>query len=206
MKPIRILLADDHSLMRIGLAALFAAEKGLTVVGEADNGESAVSLARKLHPDIVIMDLSMPVLNGSKATKTLKTECPDVHVLILTSYGTSQDLVDAIRNGADGALLKDTPADDLVTAVRDIVAGERVIPETISAFLAENQENKKLTERQTAVLQSVANGFSDREIALQFDMTVAGAKRHMRNIFAKIGATNRTEAAAIALRKHLLKI
>ena len=206
MKKIRILLADDHAIMRLGLSTLIGVEKDMEVLGEAESGDEAVQLTLQTKPDVIIMDLMMPGLSGAEATKLIHEKLPTSRILILTSFGSSQDLIDAIENGATGALLKDTAMGSLVDAIRAISNGTTVISEPISQLLAESAESSKLTDRQKEVLTSVVRGLSDKEIAAQFDMTISGAKHHMRNIFAKIGAANRTEAVAIALRKHLLKI
>jgi len=204
MKKLRILLADDHCLMRMGLKSLIATEPDMTVVGEAGDGEAAVRLARDLKPDVVVMDLMMPTMSGAEAAGLIRSECPSAHVLILTSYGTAQELLDALDNGADGVLLKDTATDDLTEAIRKVSDGEQVMPDVIAQFVEDNREFRQLTQRQRDMLHAVTRGLSDREIATMMNLSVSGVKHHMRNIFAKIGAANRAEAVAIALRKHLL--
>ena len=129
--PIRIMLADDHMLMRMGLSTLIDCEDDMKIVGEAKNGRQAVELAHALKPDIIIMDLMMPELSGAEATKLIHDAYPEIKIMVLTSFGTSKEMSDAITNGADGALMKDTAADELIKAIRAIVAGERIIPERL---------------------------------------------------------------------------
>lgn len=206
MNKIRILLADDHPFLRLGLKSRIAVEPDLSVVGEADNGEDAVQAVARLEPDIVVMDLMMPVLSGTEATKRIHTEHPEIRILVLTSFGSSRDLVEALDAGASGALLKDSSMDDFIAALRTIARGERFLSPEISQILRESETTPKLTDRQLEILESAVRGFTDREIAEQFGITQSGAKHHMRSIFAKLGAANRSEAIGIALRKHLLKI
>ena len=125
---IRIMLADDHMLMRMGLSTLIDCEEDMKIVGEAKNGRQAVELAHALKPDIIIMDLMMPELSGAEATKLIHDAYPEIKIMVLTSFGTSKEMSDAIMNGADGALMKDTAADELIGAIRSIVAGKRLIP------------------------------------------------------------------------------
>lgn len=206
MRKIRVLLADDHAIMRLGLATLIGVEQDMEVICEAASGDEAIQRALETKPDVIIMDLMMPGLPGAEATRIIHEKLPASRILILTSFGTSQDLVDAMNCGAAGALLKDAAMDALVEAIRSVSNGSTVISEPISQLLAESETSNKLTDRQKEVLSSVVRGLSDKEIASQFDMTISGAKHHMRNIFTKLGASNRSEAVGIALKKHLLKI
>lgn len=206
MHKITILLADDHPFLRLGLATRIAAERDMLIVGEAETGEEAIRAAARLSPDVVVMDLTMPGMSGVEATRAICRARPATRVLILTSFSTSHDLFEALRNGATGAFLKDAAMDDLIGAIRRVANGERLVSPEVERLLREEEaEAPSLTERQRDVLESAARGLSDREIALQFGMTHSGAKHHMRAIFAKLGAANRAEAIGIALRKHLLK-
>lgn len=200
----RIIIADDHALMRIGLVSLIVCEKDLSVVGEASNGEEAVRLADELKPDVAVLDLMMPVLSGAEAVRRIRQAHPETHVVILTSYGTSAEMAAAIRNGADAALLKDLPADDFIAALRAVARGQKVIPAEI--LRAAEEMSHPLTERQLAILAAMTKGFSNPEIACQFGITAAGVKKQATSIFAKLGASNRQEAIAIALRKQLVKV
>ena len=203
MPKIRILLADDHPFLRLGLSTLIAVEKDMTLVGEAENGEEAIRAVERLEPDVVIMDLLMPTLSGAEATKAICRDHPATRVLVLTSFGASHDLGEAMRNGATGALLKDAAMDDFVNAIRRVAQGETCISPEVLQLLREEDGTPPLTQRQLDVLESAMRGLSDREIAIQFGMTHSGAKHHMRAIFAKLGAANRSEAIGIAMRRHL---
>lgn len=206
MKPIRILIADDHSLMRFGLSSLIASEAGMSVVGEAEDGEAAVALARKVNPDVIIMDLMMPRKNGAEATRLIHEFLPDAKILILTSYGSSDELIQAVANGARGALLKDTAMDDLITAIRKVAAGKKSFPVHLQEFLSSETPPAELTDRQKDILTSVTRGLTNCDIAKQFGISEIGVKKHLSAIFEKLGVANRSEAVALALRKHLLDI
>ena len=206
MRKTRILLADDHMLMRMGLSALITSEKDMEVVGEAENGLQAVELALSLKPDIVIMDLMMPELSGAAATQRIHDADPAIKIMILTTFGTSAEMAQAIANGAVGALMKDTATDDLVSAIRAIVAGKRVIPARLQKLVEEDNPLFSLSDRQLEILTSVARGLSNAEIARQFNLSEITIKKHLSAIFEHLGVSNRTEAAALALRKQLLKV
>ena len=205
MSKTRILIADDHSLMRVGLASLIKVTKDLETVGEADNGLQAVELVRKLHPDVVIMDLMMPELDGAEATKIIHTEFPDVKIIILTSYGTSVEMSRAITNGASGTLMKDTATADFIKTIRTVVSGDNVISAHLLRMAKEDTSTQQLTDRQLEMLTYAVKGLSYPEIAKQLSVTVITVKKTMQVIFAKIGAANRAEAISIAYQKHLLK-
>jgi DNA-binding NarL/FixJ family response regulator len=206
MQPIRILIADDHAIIRMGLASLLGTQKDIEVVGEAEDGEVAVTKASKLIPDIVIMDLMMPKKDGVAATKEIHKSFPNIKILILTSYGTSDGIAHALAAGASGALMKSTEFAEFVTAIRKIAIGERVIAPEISRQLAEDPPVPMLTQRQTEILLSITRGLTNSDIAKQFGIREDSVKEHTSTIFAKLGASNRSEAVAIALRKHLLKM
>ena len=202
----RILIADDHALLRMGLASLIGYQKDLEVVGEAKNGVEAVRLAADLKPDLVIMDLMMPDMNGAEATRRIHENDPKTRILILTSFGDSIDVVQALDNGASGVVLKDTPNDTLLNVMRNVARGHTFVQPEIRQILDESPEKTILTPRQQEILHSAARGLSTEDIAKQFDISVDGVKKHFMAIFAKLNAATRSEAVAIALRKHLLKI
>ena len=206
MKKIRILLVDDHTIMRMGLATLLESEPGMCVIGEAENGKAAVRLARELKPDIVIMDLMMPVMSGAEATRLIREENPNVRVVILTTFGSSADLALAVRNGAAATLLKDTETTNLVAVLRRVNDGKQAIPANVRAMLDDSVTSTDLTPRQQDILHSVTRGLSNADIAKQLGISEIGVKKHLQTIFTKLGAATRAEAAAIALRKQLLKI
>ena len=206
MSKTTILIADDHSILRMGLTAMLNVRKDMKVVGEAVNGLQAVDLAKKLRPDVVIMDLMMPELDGADATRRILEIHPDTKVIILTSFGNSADLLRAIRNGAVGIQLKEDDKGLLLDAIRKVTRGETCIPGDLLEQANGDNELSPLTERQSAILHSVSRGLTNKDIAQIFGITEVGVKKHLKRILAKIGASTRTEAVAIALKKHLLKI
>ena len=207
MKPnkIRILLADDHSLVRMGLASLLGYQSDLEVVGEAEDGQKAVKLAETLKPDLVIMDLMMPVLGGAEATAKIRSRLPGTQILVLTSFGTSAEVVRAVRNGATGVFLKDAPNEDLLVAIRDAAAGIEVFSRDVRQLIASSADLPDLTPRQLEMLAAAAQGLTTEAIAARQKISVDGVKKHFSAIFHKLGASSRSEAVAIGLRKHLLK-
>ena len=206
MKKIRVLIADDHTIVRIGLATLLNAEKDIEVVGEAKNGDMAVKEALRVIPDVIVMDLMMPIKDGAAATAEIREKLPTAKVIILTTFGASDGIAHALEAGAAGALMK--TADDalIVSTVRDVVAGRTVISPDIRRLMAEDPPVPNLTERQAEVLHSMTRGLTNRDIAKQLGIRQDRVDEHVAAIFKKIGAANRAEAVAIALRKHLLKI
>ena len=203
---IRVLIADDHTIVRIGLRTLLGAEKDIEVVGEAKNGEMAVKEALRLRPDVVIMDLMMPKMDGAEATAVLHEKLPETKVIILTTFGSSDGIAHAIESGAAGALMKTADDAALISTIRSVAGGKTVISPDIKRLLAEDPPIPVLTTRQAEVLQSMMRGLTNRDIAKQLGIRQDGVNEHVAAILTKIGAANRTEAVAIALRKHLLKL
>ncbi len=206
MSKIRLLLADDHMLMRMGISTLVSTAKDMTVVGEARNGREAVELAGSLSPDVVIMDLMMPEMSGGEATKAIHEAHPGIKIVILTTYGTSAELATAVTNGAVGVLLKDKVEMDLLNTIRFVVEGNQVIPTRLLAQIEEDRAMGKLTDRQMEILASVAEGQSNADIALQFGLSEITVKKHLSAIFERLGVANRSEAVALAFRKQMLKV
>ena len=206
MSKTRILIVDDHALMRMGLRSMLDMQSDMEVVGEAGNGQKAIDLAKSLTPDIIIMDLMMPKVNGAEATKAILDALPGTKIIILTSFGNSADLARAISNGAVGVQMKDAPTEALLKAIRKVMRGETAIPPD---FLKDGELESaaiQLTEKQSEILQSVVRGYANKDIAKQFGISEAGVKKHLRLIFAKLGAANRSEAVGIALHKQMLKL
>jgi len=203
---ITILLADDHTVVRAGLKAILGFEKDFLIVGEASNGLEAVKKAKELTPDIVIMDLMMPKLGGAEATAQITSALPQTHVLILTTYGSAEDITRALEAGATGALMKTATNDQLANALRKVAAGGKVLSTEIAKSIKLSPPVADLTPRQLEILQSVTRGLTNEDIAKLFDITASAVKQHLSTIFSKLGAASRSEAVAIALRKHLLKI
>ena len=206
MKKIKILIADDHMIVRLGLADLFSHEIDMQVLGEAVDGLQAVDMAQKLHPDVIVMDLMMPGLDGVGATRKIKELSPDTRILILTSYSTSDGIAHALDADADGAVLKTSDDASMLTAIRTIAAGERFVSTEIQNLLAVDPPAKELSPRQKDVLDSMIRGLTNKNIAEQLGIGEGRVEAHINAIFSKINAANRAEAVAIALRKQLLKI
>ena len=206
MKPVSVLLVDDHALIRRGLADLIRYESDLKVAGEAANGQEAVEAARKLNPDVIVMDLMMPEMDGVEATRRIKAERPDSRILILTTFGTSADVARAMAAGASGAIMKDAETDDQLAAIRAVAAGGKAFSPGIEKALNELQPTPDLTDRQLLILESVTRGLTNRDIATMLGISADAVKQHLAAIFSKLGAANRSEAIYIALRKHLLKL
>ena len=205
-EKIRLLIADDHTIVRAGLAALLGTEKDIEVVGEAKNGLEAVRETAKLAPDVVIMDLMMPKMDGVAATAEIVRSAPDVKVILLTTFGTSDGIANALRAGARGAILKNADNRQLAAAVRKVAAGGEYVSPEIRQQLSVDPPIPDLTPRQKDVLAYLVRGFTDRDIARQFGIRQDGVNDHVSAILQKLGAANRAEAVAIALRKQLLKM
>jgi len=200
----KILIVDDHALIRRGLADLLRYEKDLVVVGEASDGEAAVAAATELEPDVVVMDLVMPVMDGVEATRRIKAVLPEAKILILTTFGTSVDVAHAIAAGASGAIMKDASMEDQLNAIRTVASGGKVLSPEIAKAVQE-EPLPELTERQLVILESAARGLTNKDIATMLEISVDAVKQHLAAICVKLNAANRVEAVAIALRKHLLK-
>ena len=203
-KTIRILIADDHAIVRDGLAAIISFQRDLAVVGQAVNGRDAVEQTGSLNPDVVLLDLQMPLMNGVEAAAEIHRIRPDAKILILTTFGNSANLIRAFENGATGAITKSTQKEELFTAIRKVAAGERVISPEIQETLREDTSTIVLTLRQREILESLCRGLTNHDISEQFGISLAGVKVHLVTLFRKLGAANRAEAVAIALKKHLL--
>jgi DNA-binding NarL/FixJ family response regulator len=205
MKNIRVIIADDHAIVRHGLSALLNTETGIEVVGEAKNGNEAVTLAKALSPDVVIMDIVMPRKDGVEATAEIRTAAPNAKIVVLTSFGTSDKISSAINAGASGALLKTVEDKELISAIRTVANGGRVISSDVKKLILSDPPAPELTPRQLEILQSMARGLTNRDIARMCGIRTDGVNNHVIAILAKLGAANRTEAVAIALRKQLIR-
>ena len=203
---IRVLIADDHTIVRAGLAALLGTERDLEIVGQAKNGVEAVRETLRLSPDVVIMDLMMPKKDGVEATAEIAAKAPTAKVILLTTFGTSDGIAHALQNGARGAILKNADNAQLASAIRKVAAGGQYLSPEIRQQLAADPPLPDLTPRQMEILSSMVRGLTDRDIARQLGIRQDGVNDHVSAILQKLNAANRTEAVAVALRKHLLKI
>lgn len=205
MKQTRVLIVDDHAILRMGLASLINAKRDLCVIGEAEDGASALAVARKTKPDVIIMDLMMPDMDGAETTRQLMDENPSARILILTSFGTSDALRQALDAGALGAIMKSAPFTELYGAIRAVAEGRRSVCEEIDRILSTEQTIPRLSPRQREILGALARGLSNADIAQSLKIGKDVVKLHVNALMQKLDAANRTEAVAIAYRKHLLK-
>ena len=208
----RVLVADDHSLFRDGIVSLLEAA-GFEVVGQVGDGREALTETRRLNPDVVLLDISMPEMNGLEALRHLREESPDVHVVMLTVSDDDADLLEAIQAGASGYLLKSLSAEAFIELLQGLERGEAAISGVTTARLikgigtrtvSKNEPFEKLTERELGLLRLVADGLSNRAIARELSISENTVKYHMKNIFQKLNAQNRTEAVTIALQTGIL--
>jgi DNA-binding NarL/FixJ family response regulator len=213
-RPICILIVDDHTVVRDGLKALISAEPGMKVIGEAGDGLEAVSLARDLQPDVVLLDLVMPRMDGVQATLEIKKVYAQARILVLTSFSEDHMVVSAIRAGAIGYLMKDTTSEELLQAIRDTYRNQPVLGPEIARKLMEELQGGEgqaggvasLTEREVEILQQMALGLTNQEIADVLVLSERTVRTHVTNILAKLGLSNRTQAVLYALRAGIAHI
>ena len=205
---VRILIIDDHPVVRTGLRGMLEGQPDLEVVGEAKDGEEAVELAERLSPNVVLMDLRMPGMNGVTATAQIKERRPDAHILVLTTYDSSADILRAIQAGATGYLLKDAPREELFRAVRAAAQGKPVLAPEVAAHLMERvrwPSEEVLSGREREVLELVAKGKSNRDIAGELWISEATVKSHLLHVYDKLGAPDRASAVAAAMKRGILR-
>jgi DNA-binding NarL/FixJ family response regulator len=204
LPPIRVLAADDHPLVRAGLAAVVGAEPDMELVGEAATGHDAVALYRDRRPDVVLMDLRMPGMDGLAATRAILSEFPAARIVVLTTYDGDEDIHRALEAGARGYLLKDMLRTAVINTIRAVHRGQKVIPPEIAERLAEFVPRIRLSERELEVLALAAKGLSNKEIARVLGRAEETVKVHLKNIFDKLGVEDRTEAVTTALQRGIL--
>jgi DNA-binding NarL/FixJ family response regulator len=204
--PITVLAADDHPLIRAGLAAVIGVEPDMVLAGEATNGEEALERYRELRPDVVLMDLRMPVMDGVTAIRAIIAEFPAARIVALTTYDGDEDIHRALEAGAKGYLLKDMLRTEVLRAIRAVHRGQRSIPAPVAARLAEHTPRVELTPRELEVLHLVAKGFSNREIGGVLGRTEGTVKVHLKNILEKLEVDDRTEAVTTALQRGFIRL
>ena len=205
-KPIRVLIADDHPILREGIAAVIQGESDMTVVAEANNGQEAIDRYREYRPDVTLMDLLMPQTDGLTAIGAIRAEFPEARVMVLTTYRGDAQALRALKAGAVGYLLKSLIRTELLDAIRAVHAGAKRIPAEIAAELAAHAAQDELTDRELKVLKCVAAGNSNREAAAQLFVSEETVKAHMKNILSKLGANDRTHALIIALKCGIIEL
>ena len=203
---IRVLVADDHVTVREGLAAIIGRQPDMTVTGEAATGRDAVDLWREQQPDVTLIDLRMPVLDGVGAIAEIRRADPLARIIVLTTFDTDNDISRAISAGAKGYLLKDAPREELLDCIRRVNAGETCIPSSVVAKLAANLTSEPLTVRELNVLSFLAQGRSNKEIAMKLYISETTVKSHLRSIFTKLNVLSRTEAISVASRRGLVRL
>jgi DNA-binding NarL/FixJ family response regulator len=202
-------IADDHPVVRAGLRGMLEPESDIEVVGEATNGREAVSLVGRLEPEVVLMDLQMPELDGVAATKQIRDRYPETNVLVLTTFDTDADITRAISAGATGYLLKDAPRQDLFQAIRAAARGESVLTPAVASRLMSKMRGpgvQSLSEREIEVLTQVADGNSNKDIAAKLYISEATVKTHLVHIFGKLGVDDRTAAVTVALEQGIIRL
>ena len=209
MERIRLLIVDDHPVVRDGLRGMLERQADFEIAGEAGNGRQAVRLVNELLPDIVLMDLRMPEMDGVAALGEIKSNQPQVQVLVLTTYDSDADILPAFEAGASGYLLKDSSREELYAGIRAAARGETVLAPSVAARLVgrmREADEEQLSSREIEVLQLVAEGESNSEIAEQLHISQATVKSHLVNIFGKLGVSDRTAAVMAALRRGILRL
>jgi DNA-binding NarL/FixJ family response regulator len=203
--PLRVLIADDHTALRLGLCSIIDSMDDAVVVGEAADGEEAVALYLSARPNLMTLDLRMPKLDGLRVVEQVLAAAHEARILVMTMYDHEEDIFSSIRAGAKGYILKSAPRTEIIAALRKVGAGERYLPDYVAATIASRLSAPSLTGRETEVLQLLRVGISNKEIARQLDVSEGTVKAHVREILSKLGAISRTEAVNLALQRGLLK-
>jgi len=216
MEKIRILLADDHTILRSGIRALLEDEPGMSVVAEAEDGRAAVTLACQLKPDVAIMDIAMPLLNGLEAARQLKQQCPEVRVLILTMHDNEEYIRQVLEAGAMGYILKDAAARELISAIRSVYRGEAVLSPAITRLVIEDylrwggtrpqEEADGLSPREREILQLIAEGYTNKQIAEILSISIKTVQAHRNNLMQKLDLHDRGELIKYAIQKKIIEI
>jgi len=201
-----ILCVDDHPLVRKGIAAILANETDMKLVAEAGSGTEAVNAFRQLHPDITLMDLRMPGMDGIEATKQIRQIDPEAKIIALTSYDGDQEIYRALEAGVRGYILKESVHTEIVRAIRVVHSGKRLMPPEVAERLSEHFPQVALTPREIEVLQYVAKGFGNKEIGVRLGTAAGTVKMHLQNILSKLGASDRTHAVTLAIRRGIIHI
>jgi len=206
VSPARVLLVDDHALLRTGVANIINQEPDLRVVAEAGNGVEALDAYDRHHPDVTLLDLRMPIMEGVEVVQRIRARDPKARVIVLTTYDTDDEIARALKAGAKAYVLKDISADDLIGCIRDVLAGKTYLAPAAAAKLAEGVTRVHLTPRELATLRLLADGKANKEIANDLGISDRTVKTHLAHLFEKLGVTSRTEAVKIATRRGLVRL
>jgi DNA-binding NarL/FixJ family response regulator len=204
--PIQILCVDDHPLLRKGIAALIEDHEDMTIVGSATNGREAVDMFARLRPDLTLMDLRMPDMDGIRAITLIRQQFPDARIIVLTTYPGDVQALGALKAGAMSYLLKSSLGTELLDAIRTVHAGKRFIPQEVAAELGRHAADEALTAREIEVLRCAAGGHSNKQIARELGISVATVKSHVRSLLPKLNASDRTHAVSIALKRGIFDL
>jgi DNA-binding NarL/FixJ family response regulator len=203
---IRVLSVDDHALLRDGIAALIANQSDMELVAEASNGREAIEMFRKHHPDVTLMDLQMPEMSGIDAMSAIRSEFPEARIIVLTTYTGDAQVFRALQGGARAFLLKGLLRKELLDTIRAVHAGQKRLPPEIAAEIAEHATDDALSPREVEVLRLIAGGNANKEIAARLSITEETVKGHVKNILAKLGASDRTHAVTIGLKRGFIDL
>jgi two-component system NarL family response regulator len=204
--PIRILIADDHPVVLQGLSALITRQPNMTIVAEASNGREAIDLFRQHRPDVALIDLRMPEMDGVKVIAILREEFSTARFIALTTYDTDENIYRSLQAGAMAFLLKDVPSCQLVDTIRMVVSGQKYIPPDVATALANRVTRPELTARELEVLQWIAEGHSNREVSAELNISEGTVRAHVNNILSKLDVSDRTQAAMLAIKRGLVRL
>jgi DNA-binding NarL/FixJ family response regulator len=203
---IRILVAEDHPVARVGVSTIVNMQPDMMVVAEAANGQQAVEMFREHWPDVALLDLRMPVLGGVEAARAIRSEFPDAHLIALTTYGGDEDIRRALAAGVQAYLTKDVLHDELLKAIRAVHAGQRYLPASVAASLAAQAPRPDLSVREVQVLELIVRGLANKQIAFELSIAEHTVKNHVKNILSKLGAQDRTQAATAAIQRGIVHL
>jgi two-component system, NarL family, response regulator len=204
--PIRILVAEDHLVARVGVGAIVNLQPDMKIVGEAANGQQAVEMYRKLRPDVVLLDMRMPIMSGVEAAKAIRTEFPDARMVALTTYGGDEDIRRALAAGIQAYLTKDVLHDELLKAIRAVNSGQKYLPAAVAAALTAQMPRPDLSAREVQVLELIVRGLANKQIAYSLNIAEHTVKNHVKNILSKLGVQDRTQAATAAIQRGIVHL
>ena len=206
IQSIKIMIVDDHPVVREGLSRIIVSESGMEVIAEAGTGAEALKQYRKLRPDIVLLDMRMPEMTGLQTIEAIRKEFSNARIIVLSTYDLEEDIYQSLQAGARGYILKDSPRNELLAAIRRVHAGDRVIPPTIATRLAERIGGNELTAREFEVLKLIVAGKSNKQIGDDLGISEGTVKSHVNNILDKLGVTDRTQAVSVALKRGIVHL
>jgi len=205
LNPIRILICDDHPMIRVALRSMISMEPNMAVVGEATNGSEALLMFQKYHPDVILMDINMPVMDGLEAMVTILDEHPEARFIILTNFDSEEDIFHGLEAGAMGYVIKDAPQNALIHAIQSVYSGKRTISSELAQKLAQRKTYPRLSPREMDILRLMKEGMSNNVISLHLNITESTVKSHVKNILFKLGASDRTQAVTKALQRGVIR-